>query len=300
MPKRNVAGVLTGPQLLAELAETSMWGGNGAAGDATEVVAPVTQSAPDFAWSDDDQHEAPSTQDDDNAWLTGWLRLHPSPERRSWVGVCCAAIVGLSVCALIAVLIVKGWPSRDGGSPAPAANSAASASPRPSVISVASPPATASAPSVSPAPSASFARLVGDWQGHHHWMTVYPDGVLELHVQDYPASNEHCADPPPVSVGCSEAGTPKAVVHITLTAAPDPGPYGHYYALGVVKDSSDSREVPVGAHVRVDVESATDYHARVYPSYPASGLQGRIATLSFDGQEFRQNPYCDSAAGGCG
>ncbi|WP_406816614.1 hypothetical protein [Mycobacterium sp. M23085] len=133
-------------------------------------------------------------------------------------------------------------------------------------------------------------------------MTVYPDGVIELHVQDYPAAKEGCTDSPPMSpdIGCSEAGTPKAVVHITLTAAPSPGVYGHYYALGVVKDSSDSREVPVGAHVRVDVESATDYHARVDPAYPASGLRGSVATLAFDGKEYNQNPYCNAAASGCG
>lgn len=329
MPKRRMTGVAplfaAGDELTAFAAiveaewGTDLWPGGAGAAE-TEIVPPLaTQAAPGFAWSAEhgygDPQDWPDADElDESLSLTQRFRLMPPALQRSWVGVCCAAIIGLSVCAVVAVLIVKGWPSDDGGSAVAATTVAAppavwtpTAAPTPycapghnadtGCLPVVAPTATATQAS-----AVSYTPLVGDWQGHHHWMTVYPDGVLELHVQDYPAAKEHCTDSPPMSpdLGCSEAGTPKAVVHIALTAAPDPGAYGHYYALGVVKDSSDSREVAVGAHVRVDVENATDYHARVYPNYPAPGLQGKVATLSFDGREYTQNPYCDAASSGCG
>jgi hypothetical protein len=71
-------------------------------------------------------------------------------------------------------------------------------------------------------------------------LTVSADGTIELHIPDYAACPQ-----------CSAASMPAATVHIGLISytVDNSGKF-----FGYVKDSSDTRVVPTGLPVEVDVE----------------------------------------------
>ena len=82
---------------------TTAWAGDGAGGDATEIVADKTQAAPELAWSADD------------------ARAAPAPYRQPWAKallVAAAILVPLTVVA--AIIAVPRWMSQR-NSPAPSA-----------------------------------------------------------------------------------------------------------------------------------------------------------------------------------
>jgi serine/threonine protein kinase, bacterial len=165
-------------------------------------------------------------------------------------------------------------------------------------------PLPATPPQTSPSPPAEFAPLVGTWQGHHRGLTVTADGTITMEIPDYPA----CPT-------CAAASMPPAAVHIGLTSY-DANGDGKFF--GYVKDSSDTRVVPTGLPVEVDVEPAGTWQQRnggpgrdwrngeQLPPAP-----GRVMTISINGMPVSDNgnseplgdksPFCDEAAlGTCG
>jgi hypothetical protein len=139
---------------------------------------------------------------------------------------------------------------------------------------------------------------VGKWFGHHRGLTVSTDGTIEMHVIDSAACPQ-----------CAAVDAPRATVHIGLTSyngdnTDNKGRFGGY-----VKDSSDTRVVPAGLPVQVNVELAGAYGARI--GYRGSA-PGRVMTISIkgmpvsDGLNFEPlgeaSPFCDEAALGtvCG
>jgi hypothetical protein len=127
----------------------------------------------------------------------------------------------------------------------------------------------------------------------HRGLTVSADGTITMDIPDYAACPE-----------CSAASMPPATVHIGLTS------YGDGKFFGYVKDSSDTRVVPTGLPVEVDVVAAKDFR---YMGYPADQkAPGRVMTISIKGMPVSDNwnseplgdksPFCDEAALGtvCG
>jgi hypothetical protein len=97
------------------------------------------------------------------------------------------------------------------------------------------------------------------------------------------------------------ASMPYATIHIGLTSydLPSDGKFGGY-----VKDSSDTRLVPVAVPVEVDVMNASDYS---YMGYPADQqAPGRVMTISINGDHAGARneghqlgdavPFCDEAS----
>jgi serine/threonine protein kinase len=142
-----------------------------------------------------------------------------------------------------------------------------------------------------PAPS-PYTSLVGKWSGHHRGLTVSPDGTIELAIPDDPA----CP-------ACSAAQMPFATIHIGLTSydgKADGTPNGSGKFFGYVKDTSDTRVIPVGVPVEVDMTNASDYsYLGGPPGYTAAG---RVLTVSINGDHSVANelgdqvPFCDAAA----
>ena len=168
-------------------------------------------------------------------------------------------------------------------------------------VAAARPPAPPPAPSV--ASASPYASLVGKWIGHARWLTVSGDGTIELNIQDVPA----CP-------ACASFEMPFATIHIGLTGydgRPDGTPDGSGKFFGYVKDSSDTRVIPVGVPVEVDVTNASDYSylgERADPTLP-----GRVLIVSINGDHVGarneghqlgdQVPFCDEASdlkGVCG
>ena len=102
-----------------------------------------------------------------------------------------------------------------------------------------------------------------------------------------------------------------ATIHIGLTGYdgnPDGTPDGSGKFFGYVKDSSDTRVVPVGVPVEVDVMNASDYSYLGGP--PGYTAPGRVVTVSINGDHGATNevlgdqvPFCDEASahkGVCG
>ncbi len=100
---------------------------------------------------------------------------------------------------------------------------------------------------------------------------------------------------------------PTAAIHIGLTSYdghPDGTPDGSGKFFGYVKDSSDTRVVPVAVPVEVDVVNASDY--RYLGGPPGYTAAGRVLTVSIDGDHVGasdeghvlgdQVPFCDPAA----
>ena len=144
-----------------------------------------------------------------------------------------------------------------------------------------------------------YASLVGKWVGHERGLTISPDGTIELGIPDNPA----CPS-------CASFQMPSATIHIGLTGyngTTDGTPDGSGKFFGYVKDSSDTRVIPVGVPVEVDVINARDLS---YPGEPANPtLPGRVITISINGDHGASNemggllPFCDEAAarkGVCG
>jgi hypothetical protein len=96
---------------------------------------------------------------------------------------------------------------------------------------------------------------------------------------------------------------PFATIHIGLTGydgKADGTPDGSGKFFGYVKDSSDTRVIPVAVPVEVDVINARDYSflgERADPTLP-----GRVITISINGDHGASNklgndlPFCDDAA----
>jgi hypothetical protein len=121
-------------------------------------------------------------------------------------------------------------------------------------------------------------------------LTVSADGTITMEIADYPA----CPT-------CAAASVPPATVHIGLTSYDGNGD-GKFF--GYVKDSSDTRVVPTGLPVEVDVVAAKDFR---YMGYPADQTApGRVMTISITGMPVSDNwnseplgdksPFCDEAA----
>jgi hypothetical protein len=124
-------------------------------------------------------------------------------------------------------------------------------------------------------------------------LTVSADGTITMDIPDYPACPE-----------CSAASMPPATVHIGLTAYDADGKS----FFGYVKDSSDTRVVPTGLPVEIDVVAAKDFR---YGGYPADQkAPGRVMTISIKGMPISDNsnseplgdnsPFCDEAAAALG
>lgn len=103
---------------------------------------------------------------------------------------------------------------------------------------------------------------------------------------------------------------PAATIHIGLTGYdgnPDGTPDGSGKFFGYVKDSSDTRVVPVAVPVEVDVMKASDYSFLGNPADHAA--PGRVVTVSINGDHAGGSsskgyvlgdsvPFCDKAAAG--
>jgi hypothetical protein len=106
---------------------------------------------------------------------------------------------------------------------------------------------------------------------------------------------------------------PPATIHIGLTACdgtPSGTPECSGKFFGYVKDSSDTRVVPTGLPIEVDVVAAKDYRYMGYPAH--QNAPGRVMTISIKRMPVSDNgnseplgndsPFCDEAALGtvCG
>jgi hypothetical protein len=100
---------------------------------------------------------------------------------------------------------------------------------------------------------------------------------------------------------------PSATIHIGLTAydaTPDGSPDSSGKFFGYVKDSSDTRVIPVGVPVEVDVMNANDYSYLGGP--PDHTAPGRVVTVSINGDHVGARneghqlgdpvPFCDEAS----
>jgi hypothetical protein len=212
-----------------------------------------------------------------------------------WAGL--AVLVAAITAALVLLLsTLFGRHATNNAQPQPVASP-----PVTTTVAAAPPPApVALPPTVTPAPSVAsaspYASLVGKWLGHHRGLTVSADGTIELAIPDEPACPQ-----------CSAATMPFATIHIGLTAydgTPDGTPDSSGKFFGYVKDSSDSRVIPVGVPVEVDVMSASDYSYLGGP--PNHTAPGRVVTVSINGDHVGarneghqlgdQVPFCDEAS----
>jgi hypothetical protein len=247
----------------------------------TTHVPPPSGDEPELAWSvDDDTDEMPSNRHGRVIW--------------AGLAVLVAAITAALV-LLVSTLIGRHTTNnaRPQPVPSPAVTTTVAAAPPP--VSVAPPPPPA--PSV--ASASPYASLVGKWSGHHRGLTVSADGTIELGIPDDPA----CP-------ACAAFQMPSATIHIGLTGyngKADGTPDGSGKFFGYVKDSSDTRVVPVGVPVEVDVMNASDYSYLGGP--PGYTAPGRVVTVSINGDHGVTNelgdqvPFCDAAAahkGVCG
>lgn len=233
----------------------------------TAQVPPPPRDEPELAWSvDDDIDEMPTK---------GHGRL-------VWAGL------GVLVVAIAAalILLVSTLFER---------HATNTARPQP----VASPPmATTMAGTTPPAPVVSaspYSSLVGKWTGHHRKLTVSADGAIEMLIPDEPACPE-----------CDGATMPYVTTHIGLTSyggTPDGTPDGSGKFWGYVKDSSDTRVIPVAVPVEVDVVNASDYSFFGMPADPTA--PGRVLTVSIngdqggatrEGHQVGNAPFCDAAS----
>jgi hypothetical protein len=243
----------------------------------TTQVPPPRHDEPELAWSVDDDTDEMSTN---------------RHGRLVWVGL---AVLVVAVTAALVLLVSTLFGrhttnnARPQPVPSPPATTTAAAAPP-------SPPVGAPPPAPSVASASPYASLVGKWLGHHRGLTVSPDGTIELEIPDEPACPQ-----------CSGATMPSATIHIGLTSydgTPDGTPDGSGKFFGYVKDSSDTRVVPVAVPVEVDVMNASDYSYLGGP--PGYTAPGRVVTVSINGDHVGsrneghvlgdQVPFCDAAA----
>jgi hypothetical protein len=249
---------------------------HGADAETTEVPPPPDDE-PGLAWSvDDDTDEMPTNRHG----------------RLMWAGLA-VLVVAITAALLLLVSTLFGRHTTNNARPqpvpSPPVTTTVAAAPLPAPVAL--PPPAPSVASASP-----YASLEGKWQGHHRGLTVSADGTIELHMPDYAACPQ-----------CSAASMPSATIHIGLTSytVDNSGKF-----FGYVKDSSDTRVVPTGLPVEVDVEPVGAYQARI--GYPGSAAPGRVMTISIKGMPVSDNwnseplgdksPFCDEAALGtvCG
>jgi hypothetical protein len=240
----------------------------------TTQVPPPPRDEPGLAWSaDDDTDEMPTNRHG----------------RLVWVGL---AVLVVAIAAALVLLLSTLFSRHTTNTARP------QPVPPPAVTTAFALPPTVTAPPPAPAVTTAnpYASLVGKWLGHHRGLTVSADGTIELEIPDEPACPQ-----------CSGATMPAATIHIGLTsydATPNgtPGSSGKFY--GYVKDSSDTRVIPVGVPVEVDVMNASDYsYLGGSPGYTAPG---RVVTVSINGDHGGsrseghvlgdQVPFCDEAA----
>lgn len=247
----------------------------------TSHVPPPPRDEPELAWSvDDETDDLPTNRHGRLVWAC--------------LGVLVVAIAAALV-LLVSTLFGKHTtkPARPQPVPSPSLTTTVAAAPPPTSVAAPPPPApTAAAPS-------PYASLVGKWTGHHRWLTVSPDGTIDLEIPDEPACPQ-----------CSAATMPYATIHLGLTSydgTPDGAPDGSGKFFGYIKDSSDTRLVPVAVPVEVDVMKASDYsYLGGPPGYTAAG---QVLTVSFNGDHVGavgarnggyplgdQVPFCDEAA----
>ncbi|WP_133259328.1 MULTISPECIES: hypothetical protein [Mycobacterium] len=235
----------------------------------TTQVPPSPRDEPELAWSvDDDTDDAPTNRHGRLVWAS-------------------LSVLVVAIAAAL-ILLISTFFGR---------HTTNSARPQP----IASPPVATTMPAAPPpAPVASaspYASLVGKWTGHERGLTVSADGAVELVIPDEPA----CP-------ACAAFQMPSATIHIGLTGYDgnaDGTPDGSGKFFGYVKDSSDTRVVPVAVPVEVDVVNASDYkYLGGPPGYTAAG---RVLTVSINGDPHvgaggeghvlgDQLPFCDAAA----
>jgi hypothetical protein len=251
---------------------------HGADAETTEVPPPAA-SEPELAWSvDDDTDEMPTNRHG----------------RLMWAGL---AVLVVAVAAALVLLVstLFGRHPTNNARPQPVASppvtTTVAAAPPPASVALPPPPA----PSV--ASASRYASLVGKWSGHERWLTVSPDGTIELLIPD-----------PPACPACAAFQMPSATIHIGLTgydANPDGTPDGSGKFFGYVKDSSDTRVVPASVPAEVDVMNASDYSLLGSP--PNHTAPGRVVTVSINGDHVGGSmnggyvlgdsvPFCDEAA----
>lgn len=242
----------------------------------TTQVPPPPREEPELAWSvDDDTDDMPTSRHGRLVW--------------AGLGVLVVAIAAALV-LLVSTLFGRHAANnaRPQRVPSPPVTTTLAAAPPPASVA---PPPTSTSTSTSP-----YASLVGKWEGHERELTVSADGTIKMDIPDFPA----CPS-------CSMASMPSATIHVGLTSynsAPDGTPDGSGKFFGYVKDSSDTRVIPIAVPVEVDVMNASDYK---YLGGPADyTAPGRVVTVSINGVTNvlgDQLPFCDAAAshkGVCG
>lgn len=257
---------------------------HGADAETTEVP-PLPRAEPELAWSNDDDYadEAPAN------WRV----------RLIWAGLSVLVVaIAAALVLLLSTLLSRHTTNtaRPQPIPSPPATTTVAAAPPPPPASVAPPPP----PAPTAASASPYASLVGKWLGHHRRLTVSADGTIEMVIPDEPACPQ-----------CSAAAMPAATIHIGLTAydaAADGTPDRIGKFFGYVKDSSDTRVIPVGVPVEVDVMKASDYS---YLGSPADRTApGRVLTVSISGDHVGARdeghqlgdavPFCDQSGTVCG
>ena len=250
---------------------------HGADAETTQVPPPPPGDEPELAWSvDDDTDEMPTNR---HGRLMG-------------AGLA-VLVVAITAALLLLLSTLFGRHATNNARPqpvpSPPVTTAVAAAPPPAPVAL-PPSVTAPPPAPSVAPASPYATLVGKWEGHERELTVSADGTIEMHIPDEPA----CPT-------CSMASMPSATIHIGLTSYDSPSD-GRFF--GYVKDSSDTRVIPVGVPVEVDVTNASDYSylgERADPTLP-----GRVVTVSInddhvgarnEGHQLGdQVPFCDQAS----
>ena len=263
---------------------------HGADAETTQVPPPPPGDEPGLAWSvDGDTDEMPTDRHG----------------RLVWAGLA-VLVVAITAALLLLVSTLFGRHTTNNARPQPVPSP-----PVTTAVAAASPPApvalpptvTAPPPAPSVASASPYASLVGKWLGHHRGLTVSADGTIELQIPDEPACPQ-----------CSGATMPFATIHIGLTSydgTPDGTPDGSGKFFGYVKDSSDTRVIPVAVPVEVDVMNASDYSYLGGP--PDQTAPGRVLIVSINGDHVGarneghqlgdQVPFCDEASdlkGVCG
>ncbi len=245
----------------------------GADADTTQVPPPPVNE-PELAWSEDDDTDEMST--------TRHGRL-------VWAGLAVlVAAITAALVLLVSTLIGRHRTNNTQPQPAPPQDVTTTKASGPPVAlppTVTPPPPTPITPSASP-----YSTLVGNWEGHERELTVSADGTIEMKIPDFQA----CPT-------CSMASMPDATIHIGLTSYDSPSD-GRFF--GYVKDSSDTRVVPVGVPIEADVMNASDY--RYLDGPPGYTAPGRVLTISINGDHAGatneghvlgdQVPFCDRAA----
>jgi hypothetical protein len=244
----------------------------------TTQVPPPPGDEPELAWSVDD---------DTDEMSTNWHG------RLMWVGLA-VLVAAITAALVLLVSTLFGRHATNSAQPQPVLSPHVT----PTVAGPPLPPTvTAHPPAPSVASASPYASLVGKWSGHERWLTVSPDGTIELLIPDDPA----CP-------ACAAFQMPSATIHIGLTGYdgnPDGTPDGSGKFFGYVKDSSDTRVVPASVPAEVDVMNASDYSLLGSP--PNHTAPGRVVTVSINGDHVGgsmnrgyvlgdQVPFCDEAA----